>query len=111
MTIEKAKKKSIKLKSIEEVNYSKVVGFGVVGLFVGAVAGVALQIANLDIKKGEPLDPPAPCMEIIDPEMASLYRKFMGEYYAKCPDFNQKIYKRRVRRSIKHAEAVMLIGI
>lgn len=101
--------KYVKLKPMEQINPFKVATVASVGLFVGAVAGFITQIAKLDFKGTEPLDPPAPNMQELEPELVLLFSKFIGPFYNLCPQRNKDKFKALVRSAIKHAEAVMLI--
>jgi hypothetical protein len=100
----------VKVKPLYEAAPMKIVTMAGVGLFAGAVYGVLSQIAKLDFKGDAELDPPAPNMSELEPELVLLFRQFMGRYYDICPERNKETYKKYVRRAIRNAEAVMLIA-
>lgn len=99
----------VKMNSFAQVDPARVAGLAAVGLFTGAVIGVLSQIAKLDFTGEGDLDPPAPNMQQLEPELIILYRKFMGPFYKLCPDRNKKKFQFQIRKAIKHAEAVMLV--
>jgi|GEM_PF-6164816 len=99
----------IQFKPLDEINPKRVVMIAGTGLFVGALWGVLSQIAKFDLKGNGLLDPPAPNMQKLEPELVILYQKFMGPFYRLCPRENKQKFKEYVQKSIKNAEAIMLI--
>ena len=103
MALEQKKsfKDYVKIKSLTEIDPSRVVALGVTGLFIGSIIGVFAQVAKLDLKSEGKLDPDAPNMEELEPELVVLYSKFMGPFFRLCPERNRKTYKNYVRNSIR----------
>ena len=99
----------IQLKPLSEIDPSRVAVVAGAGLFVGAVWGMLSQIAKLDLKGEGQLDPPAPYMQKLEPELVILFKKFMGPFFRLCPERNKDKFRARVRKSIRNAEAIMLI--
>lgn len=99
----------VKIKPLAEVNIGKVVAVAGAGMFAGAVYGVLKQVASLDFMTEGELDPPAPCMQDLDPELVLLFKKYMGPFHRICPEKYQARYQERVRRAIRNAEAIMVI--
>lgn len=79
------------------------------------VAGVMIaginQFAKLGNKPLLPLDPPAPNMEEINYELATVFRTFMGAFYKMCPDESKDRYQKHVKAAIANAEAIMVIQV
>jgi hypothetical protein len=88
----------------------KVAAGAAVGALVGFSVVLVREIAQAKPPAREPLDPPAPNMETVSPDLANLYRTFKGAFYALCTDpRKQKRFQRCVQTSIRMAEAVMTI--
>lgn len=99
----------VKIKPLTDIDPKRVAIVAGAGLFVGAVWGILGQIASLDLKGEGDLDPPAPYMQNLEPELVILFKKFMGPFYKLCPERFKKKYQHCVKKSIRNAEAIMLI--
>jgi len=99
----------IKIKPLSSVDPTKVVALAVGGMFLGGVIGMFSQIAKLDLQGTGELDPPSPNMEQLDPDLVIVYKQFMNAYFKLCPKRNIERYRNYVKRSIRHAEGIMLI--
>lgn len=99
----------VRFKPFDGIDGAKVAGLAAIGLFAGGMIGMVMQLAKVDIRTGVILDPPTPNMEELEPDLVSVYQKFMGAFYNLCPKEHKSKYQAEVKRSIKNAEAVMLI--
>lgn len=92
-----------------DFDYKKVFSGALLGMFVGGIATVIKQVASLHSNPDKRLDPHAPNMEELAPNLADAFRSFMGPFYKMCNDEYKEDYKKTVKEAIELAEMVMVI--
>lgn len=86
---------------------TKVLGYGIAGM----IAGAAFVIGNhlLSDDPIEDLDPPAPTMKKLSPEIHSIMYRMIGSFFRLCPQENRESYKANVISAIRYIEAFLIL--
>lgn len=92
-----------------DLNIKKVFSGAALGMFVGGIATLLKQVASMHMNPDKRLDPPAPNMEELAPNLADAFRSFMGPFFKMCSDENKVKYQETVKEAIQLAEMVMVI--
>lgn len=88
-----------------------IVSGAAVGLLLGAIYAGVSQVAKISFQPTIVLDPRAENMEDIAPDLAGVFRFFMGSYYRICSNKYKPDFKVLIQEAIRSAEAVMCIEV
>lgn len=65
----------------QHIKPEKVALYAASGLLLGGVVGLLSQIVKLDVSDTSELDPASPNMKERDPELCTLFKKLMNDFY------------------------------
>lgn len=103
-------KEKLENRNMLEFSVPGIIGGGVIGLVTGLALVGGYQISkNVTKLRKHKLDPESPDMEELNPNLADIYRLFMGPYYKNCPDDKKALFQKYVRTSIRLSDQVCVI--